>query len=413
MLITPEVLLKFSSFRQLSEEQQRGLLRNDDVKMLRSHPGEKIIARGSNDNFSFFLVSGALKLIARDGQTALIKADSDSAKQPITQLKPRQYDVVADSTITYLKINNQVLDNLGSDTGKAAPGIKVENEAGNADVYFQLYHDIKSDHVVLPSLSDVALKINKAIEVTEKINAQQLGGVILTDPAIAAKLIKLALVTKSGETLADLEDIEQVINRLGFIKTVEVVRVLSVKDVFRPVNELHHQFIKEVWRETLYISFIAAALAEGFAHLHPKKAQLIGLIHNIGAILILDCLGKEPSVVSNARQMQAIMNELGNNISSMLLEKWGFSEQFIRAAKGSQQWQRTNEGKPLDYCDLIIIAKLLSTVATPRFENTPVLTELAVFRKLNWPGNGIAQGLQVLNRARKNMDNLIRVFGKL
>ncbi len=80
MLITPETLLKFSSFQQLSEQQLQAMLGVGEVEMFQSMPGEKIIARGTNDNFSFFLVSGSLKLIAKDGQTAIIKADSDFCK---------------------------------------------------------------------------------------------------------------------------------------------------------------------------------------------------------------------------------------------------------------------------------------------------------------------------------------------
>jgi HD-like signal output (HDOD) protein len=412
MLITPEVLLKFSSFQQLPEEQLQALLSAGEVKLLHAMPGERIIARGSSDDFSFFLVSGTLKLIARDNQTVIIKADSDSARQPITQLKPRQYDVIADSIVAYLKINNHVLDNLNASAQQAAAGIQVENESGNADIYFQLYHDIKGDHITLPSLSEVALKINKAIAITEKTDVPHLSHLILLDPAIAAKLIKLASASTEEEPLTEIEDISQLINRLGLDKAAEVVRILSVKDIFRPANELHYQFIKEVWQDTLYISAIASVLAEEFEHLDPKKAQLVGLIHNIGAILILDCLGKDKSLIADATQMRAIIAELGSNIGAMLLEKWGFADAFIRAAKYSQQWQRSNEGKPLDYCDLIIIAKLLSTVATPKIENTPVLTELAVFRKLNWGKNGITQGLHVLNQAKQKMRTLMQVLDK-
>lgn len=410
MSVTLETLRKFSSFRRLSEDQQQMLLGVGEVKLFNALPGEKIITRGSNDEFSFFLVSGTLKLIARDGQTAIIKADSASAKQPITQLKPRHYDVVADGMVTYLKINTQVLENLSIGVQTAAAGIQVENEPGNADVYFQLYHDIKSDHVVLPSLSDIANRINKAISITEPISARQLSDMVLTDPAIAAKLIKLSYASRADADEGEIEDIGQVINRLGLHKVTEVVRVLSVKDVFKPVNQFQNQLIKEVWQESIYISAIAAVLAEVSEQLDPKKAQLVGLVHNIGAILILDCLDKDKSLVADANQMRAIITELGSNIGAMLLDKWGFPEPFVNAAKDSQQWKRTNESKPLDYCDLVILAKLLSYVGTPKFENTLMLTELPVFRKIKWQTNHVAQGLQVLNRAKQKIQNLLQVF---
>lgn len=410
MSVTLETLRKFSSFRQLSEDQQQMLLSVGEVKLLKAFSGDKIITRGSNDEFSFFLVTGTLKLIARDGQTVIIKADSPSARQPITQLKPRQYDVLADGPVTYLKVESQVLENLSAGMQTLTTGIQVENEPGNADVYFQLYHDIKSDQVVLPTLPDVAIKINKAIAESEKSNLLTLGHMVLIDPAIAAKLIKLSHTPRANVQAPEVEDINQVMGRLGLHKVSEVVRVLSVKDVFRPVNQLHNQLMKDVWQESILVSSIAAQLAEESELLDPQKAQLVGLVHNVGAILILDCLDKDKSLIADLNQMRAIIAELGSNIGAMLLDKWGFAEQFVCAAKDSQQWKRSNEGRPLDYCDLVILAKLLSYVGTPKFENMPLITDLPAFRKLKWQKNHVMQGLQVINKSRQRVQNLLQVF---
>ncbi len=410
MSVTLETLRKFSSFRQLSEDQQQMLLSVGEVKLLNALSGDKIITRGSNDEFSFFLVTGTLKLIARDGQTVVIKADSPSARQPITQLKPRQYDVVADGSVVYLKVESQVLDNLSAGMQTLATGIQVENESGNADVYFQLYHDIKSDQVVLPTLPDVATKINKAITGSEKSNLLTLGHMVLIDPAIAAKLIKLSHTPRANAQALEIEDISQVMSRLGLHKVSEVVRVLSVKDVFKPVNQLHNQLMKEVWQESILVSSIAAQLAEESELLDPQKAQLVGLIHNVGAILILDCLDKDKSLIADLNQMRGIIAELSSNIGAMLLDKWGFAEQFVTAAKDAQQWKRANEGRPLDYCDLVILAKLLSYVGTSKFENMPLITDLPAFRKLKWQKNHVMLGLQVINKSRQRVQNLLQVF---
>lgn len=410
MSITPETLIKFSSFRQLPEEQLQKLLDAGEFKLFQSAPGEKMITRGSTDEFSFFLLNGALKLIAKDGQTAIIKSDSESAKQPITQLRPRQYDVIADSAVDYLKIKNQVLETLTANTESSLKGIQVENDHGHADIYFQLYHDIKRDHVNLTSLPNVASRINSAIAATEKMDAKRLGQLIMSDPAVATKVIKLAISSKEADSDVALDNISQIINHLGVVKTIEIVRVLTLKDIFKPINAIHEHFIKDMWREAMLVSAIAGVLADEFEHLDPRKAQLVGLCHNVGIMLIAECLGKDRRSIADESQVQAIVTELGGNISAMLLEKWNFDSAFINAAKDAQNWQRSNEGKPLDYSDLIIVAKLLSYVTTPKMEQSPVLTELAVFRKLNWGKNGVAQGLQILKKAKINMQALTQGF---
>lgn len=410
MLVTPEILLKFAPFQQLSEDQLQKLLGAGDMKLFQSASGEKIIARGSNDAFSFFLVSGTLKLVAKDGQTAVIKADSESAKQPITQLRPRQYDVLAaDNLVKYLKINNQILDNLSAGL-KTASGIHVENEPGNADIYFQVYQDIKRDRVVIPSLQNIAGNINKIVTTNTKLDARQLAQLVMVDPAIVVKLIKLTSVKVEGSTTVEAEHMIQVINSLGLAKATEIVRVLSAKDIFVPVSAEHGEVARELWRETLFITALAVNLAQEFEHLDPRKAQLIGLSHNVGTMLVLESVGKDQALVADTEHLRSIVTELSANISGMLLERWDFPREYVNAAQEAQNWQRSNEGKALDYSDLIIIAKLLSAVATPKVEQLPVLTELAVFRKLNWGGNGVKKGLQVIGRARQNMQNTTQGF---
>lgn len=410
MLVTPEILLKFSSFRQLSKDQLMMLVGAGEVEMLQASSGTKIITRGSNDDYSFFLVEGTLKLIARDGQTAIIKADSASAKQPITQLKPRQYDVIADGTVSYLQIDSQVLENLSLATQTQSAGIQVENESGNADVYFQLYHDIKADYISLPSFADAAQSINKLVLTPEKVTTPQLEQLILSDPAVTAKLIKLAYSSHTDNHSFVLNDVTDIIPHLGLNRVVDVVRVLSVKDVFKPVNPKHKALFKEMWLESVYVGAIASALAEEQSGLNPKKAQLFGLLHNVGPLLILDNLGKDKALVTQMSQMRGIIDELGCNIGSMLLDKWGFPAEMVEAVKSSQQWQRSSSGNSLDYCDLLILAKLLGYVGTSKTESLPVITGLPAFYKLGWGKNDIARGSQILSKAKQRMRNLAQVF---
>ncbi len=84
---------------------------------------------------------------------------------------------------------------------------------------------------------------------------------MLIDPVIAVKLIKLFVARKEGNVATEIENITSVINSLGLAKAAEVVRVFSIKDIFIPVNEVQDHAVRDLWRETLFISAIAAELA--------------------------------------------------------------------------------------------------------------------------------------------------------
>ena len=67
-------------------------------------PGEQLFRAGDTNAQDIFLVSGELKLIADDGRSHLVTANSGAARHPIARLRPRRYTAVAKTAIDYLVI---------------------------------------------------------------------------------------------------------------------------------------------------------------------------------------------------------------------------------------------------------------------------------------------------------------------
>lgn len=71
----------------------------------RAQPGEQLFRAGNNDARDIFLVNGELKLIADDGRSHLVTANSGAARHPIARLRPRRYTAVAKTAVDYLVID--------------------------------------------------------------------------------------------------------------------------------------------------------------------------------------------------------------------------------------------------------------------------------------------------------------------
>ena len=78
----------------------------------RAPAGAPLLGRGTNDQWNFFLLEGKLELEAADGARKVIEGATDGARNPVCHLKPRMYSVRALTPVTFLWIENTMVDKV-------------------------------------------------------------------------------------------------------------------------------------------------------------------------------------------------------------------------------------------------------------------------------------------------------------
>jgi hypothetical protein len=101
--ITAAALQHFLRFQHLNPDELQALAGQLRVETARA--GQCLFCAGFNDPRDIFLLSGMLKLIATDGRSNLIDANSDAARQPIAKLRPTRYTAVAKTAVEYVLID--------------------------------------------------------------------------------------------------------------------------------------------------------------------------------------------------------------------------------------------------------------------------------------------------------------------
>ena len=159
-------------------------------------PGECLIERGCSDAFSLYLIDGALEAVAHNGEVTRHESSADGELLPIAQIRPSMYQVVAVSPARYVTIGAELMN-------KVARLHEVEAQAADMDVVEldqteevnaltkQLFQDLLSGNLKLPSLPNVAHRIQQAFA-DDSVDAEIIGKLIQADPAITAKLIMIA-----------------------------------------------------------------------------------------------------------------------------------------------------------------------------------------------------------------------------
>ncbi len=377
-----DILSQLIPFDQCNEEELTVL--GDHAWVISERKGYVIATLGSTNEWDYYLLEGALVLESSDAKILKIQAGTEAARHPVAHLQPRKFTIRAQTSIRFLRVQKALLASL-----KYAPSKNTDiliNDAANNGInkhplYIEIYDDLLNDRLVLPSLPNVAIKIRQMVN-QDDASIQQVAKLIQTDLAISAKLMKIA----NGALYHGLRPVDsclQAISRLGLHTTQNLVVGFVLRNLFNEKihNTLLTQHAQQLWEHSVEVGAIAQVLAEVTPGMSPDEALLVGLLHDIGELVILSYAEKYPDMASDAAALKHVINELKGDLGGAILAEWDFSKAFITTACEAEQWQR-DPGPDADYCDITLIAQLHSFVGTTKMQGLPHLAEVPAFRKI-------------------------------
>lgn len=143
----------------------------------------------------------------------------------------------------------------------------------------------------LPSPPTVALEVLR-ITRDDGADVQDLNRVLAIDPALSARILKLAnsALYRRGEAVTSLEAATM---RLG-LKAVKLMALSFslTAGVARKPDGLDFDYA-EYWRRSLTMGVAGRALSRFLGHAQPEEAFLCGLLGRIGQTVIVRCLPRE------------------------------------------------------------------------------------------------------------------------
>jgi HD-like signal output (HDOD) protein len=150
------------------------------------------------------------------------------------------------------------------------------------------------DSFDIPTLPSVVAKINAMVDDPE-VGTRELGRVVAEDAPISAKVLKIAnsayyglrervLSTEHATAILGVRALRNIAMRAGVI--AQFAHIKSTPDF--DVNEL--------WRHSILTGQVCAELArsaQGRLNLAPEEFYVVGLLHDVGKVVLLDNLGAE------------------------------------------------------------------------------------------------------------------------
>ncbi len=343
---------------------------------------EQILALGETNDDSLFVLSGDFVTTSVDGKQKKVSVADEELLNPLAQLRPSMYKLEAINTVQYLKIPKLLLTQFSSYGETDASSIDFDMMDDNStvnDITLKICKDMMSDELSLPSLPEVALKIQQVYQ-DDLADMETIVNLLMADPAISAKLIKIAnSVVYQGAV--PTETLKSAIMRLGIDTTYKQVMAYAAHDLFNSSSSLLKERMSTLWAHSRKVAAISWVLADETKLFNPDLAMLAGLVHDLGIIVILEYLEKEGLSSDESVDVDDVVDSLRPLITGMLMNKWNFTDETKTVAEECEEWFR-NPDDAADLCDIVMLAQYHAFIGTEEMKGLPLITTLPAMKKL-------------------------------
>lgn len=226
---------------------------------------------------------------------------------------------------------------------------------------------LAEDKLLLPTLPEIALKVRQQAELPN-VSLTALAEIISYDPALTARVIKLANSAFIGRSIK-VKTINQAVTRIGLSQIRNIVIAIALEQIFVSNSQALQQQLNWQWQRNVQITSIAVACLAAFKTKNPDSGlsldvlTLAGLVHNIGAISLINEVEQLQADLGDPRFLQHINAKLAPTVSEKILTTWQFADEFIYVAK---HWRSIKpEADRVGYTDFIRLAM----IAKDQFED--------------------------------------------
>lgn len=217
-----------------------------------------------------------------------------------------------------------------------------------------LNEKLNNNLLVLPTLPEIAVKVRQAAD-DPSINLAAMADVISKDPALAARMVKVANSAFLGRSIK-VANLTQAVTRIGLSQVKNIATAMALEQLFVSNNDAVVDAMKELWLDTMEVTCIAMACLRFYlvkhkhCNLNTDTMALAALVHRIGVLPILSEAERHPSVFAEPHYLQHAIKDFAAEIGLSIVKSWQFAELFHPVVS---DWLNADLHEQIGYVDFI------------------------------------------------------------
>ncbi|MEM7082627.1 MAG: HDOD domain-containing protein [Pseudomonadota bacterium] len=219
----------------------------------------------------------------------------------------------------------------------------------------------------IPSFPSVAMRIRNVLD-DENCSPNTLTRVVGSEPALAARLLKMANSAAVNTTGREIVDLKTAINRLGHdqVRTAAMSFAMQSQMDGRQIEELKPH-LSRLWNRSVKLAALSYSLAGRAEKVRADEAMFVGLVHDIGKLYVLTRVEAYPEIYASDEAVEHIMEEWHTAIGVSVLENWKIPES-VRLAIDTRNHDSDVHTEQATLKDVVVAATVLANRAEQKNE---------------------------------------------
>lgn len=263
--------------------------------------------------------------------------------------------------------------------------------------------DLKANRLKLPTLPQVALKINDVID-SPDATAKTIAKIISTDAALSARMMQVAN-SPLVRTASPAENVQAAITRMGMGVVRNIATSFLVNQLFHSKHETLKKRIAILWNHSARVAAISHVLANRFTQLKPDDAMLAGLIHDIGKLPLIANAENDPDLANDPATLDKLDEKLHTVLGKVIVQTWHFAPELVTAV--AEHENLTRDSEKLDIADVVTVANLLSYAGKSHPLTMADWTKVPAFKKI---GISPEDSIATLEEAREEIAEIVKLL---
>ncbi len=268
----------------------------------------------------------------------------------------------------------------------------------------RIAEDYRKGTLPLPALPEVVLRIRELAE-SEECDSDSLSRVVQLEPSVAGRLLLIAN-SPAYRGQKPIDGCREAVTRLGLKAVRNLATSVALEGVYRSDTPRLTGLMQESWHQATRVAALCHVLARLNRAPNPERALLLGLLHNVGRLVLYRYLDREPRLLD---ELPEGMLERGvhGRLGRLLLRSWGFDEGLASAVAGAENWGYEHEGEGFDDLDLLLSARAHDQLGE---SGVPLLPELPAFARLPISTLGPDASLELIQQADGEVNEMMRAL---